>query len=664
VTLNTIFSPFLLRGTLLFATTLMVNPAAWPQTEPAQTAPVQTPPAQAEPAQTAPQPAPPPVPHGTVLFNRDADSVPPPETKTPPNTPATQASIATVTDAERSSLTFTAYDLDVHLAPAKSELSAHVRFTVRNSGGAPLTRLALQISSSLKWETISMRGADRVVPLPFAQEVIDTDADHTGKAQEAVISLPLPLEPGASLELTAFYSGKVEQSGERLERIGAPADQAGRADWDRITPERTALRGYGDVLWYPTAAVPVFLGDGAKLFQSVGSTRLMQAEAMVRLRLAVEYVGDPPDTAFFCGRKEKLVAVSENANVVVAESPGVATVEFPIRPLGFRGLSLFVTDRAATTTDGDLIAAVTDHFDTLPSYAAAAAKVQPLLKDWLGTDPLSPLNILDQEGQPFEDDALLVTQMHTGDAAVLAPSLVHSMTHAWFNSSHVWLDEGVPQFMSVLWAEQTLGRDAALQQLQEQASTLSVGEPAQLPTPNPAYVGQSLILAKDDVYYRTKAAAVLVMLRSIVGEDALKDALKSYRMDEKEDSDPKHFQRVVEHSSKKDLNWFFEDWVYHDRGLADLSIANVTPRALPAAKDKEASWLIAVEVRNDGDAAAEIPVTVRSGKMTATEKLRIMGRSSGSTRIVFEGEPEEVIVNDGSVPEVGSSVHRRQVTVH
>jgi len=598
-------------------------------------------------------------PRGTVLFDKSQDAAP---VAKKPGAVVAQP-LANVTDTERSSLIFTAYDLDVHLAPAKSQIAVHSRFTVRNSGTVPLARLALQISSSLKWETFAMRSAERIVPLSFAQETIDTDADHTGKAQEAVVTLPQPLAAGASIELTAFYSGTMEQSGERLERIGAPADQAAHADWDAITAERIALRGFGNVLWYPTAAAPAFLGDGAKLFQSVGQTKLLQAPAIVHLRLAVEYVGDPPDTAFFCGRREKLIAVSENANVVVADSPGVATAEFSERPLGFRGMSLFVTDRAATMTDGDLISAVTDHYDALPSYAAAASKVQSLLKDWLGADPRAPLDIIDLDGQPFEDDALLVTRVRANEADVLAPSLAHSLTHAWFRSSHVWLDEGVPQFMSLLWIEQSQGREAALQQLQQQVNTLSLAEPGILQSADSAQVGQSLIQAHDDVYYRTKAAAVLWMLRSVVGDDALKHALQLYRRDEKGDVDPKHFQQVLEHASKKNLAWFFDDWVYRDRGLADLSIVSVTPRALPAKVDKGASWLIAVEVRNDGDAAVEVPVTVRSGTLTQTENLRILGRSSASTRIVFEGEPDEVMVNDGSAPEMTTSRHTKAVIV-
>src|ERR1700730_1236311 len=273
-------------------------------------------------AQTTPSPDPDQTaPHGKVLFNRDQDS---PAVEKAAKPLAKQPALA-VSDAERGSLTFTAYDLDVHLAPAQSRLAVHAGFTVKNSGKEPLTRLILQISSSLKWESFAMRSGGRVSPLSFTDQTIDTDADHTGKATEAVVSLPQPLEPGATVELTGFYSGEVAQSAERLERIGAPLDQATRADWDRIGPEGTALRGFGNVLWYPTAAAPVFLGDGAKLFQSVGQTKLQQAAAMIHLRLTVEYVGDAPDAAFFCGRREQLKTVSENQSLPVAESPGVAT---------------------------------------------------------------------------------------------------------------------------------------------------------------------------------------------------------------------------------------------------------------------------------------------------------------------------------------------------
>ncbi len=618
--------------------------------------------ANAQTAQTAPPSQAPstenaPTPHGTVLFKRDQDS--PPVQKTV-QTPA-QQTVVDVTDKERTSLTFTTYDLDVHLTPAKSQLAVHAAFTVRNSGQAPLTRLVFQLSSSLHWDSFAIENPGGVVSLPFVQHTIDTDADHTGKAAEAVVSLPQALAPGATVALTSFYSGEIAQSGNRLERIGAPEDQAARADWDRISPELTALRGFGNVLWYPTAAAPVFLGDGAKLFQSVGLAKLQQSKAITHLRLTVDYVGDAPDAAFFCGRREQLTAVSENADLPVAQSPGMAIADFPKQLLGFRTPSLFVTDRAGTVTSDSLISAVTDHYDALPNYDAAAEKVRPLLKEWIGPGPLAMLYLIDHEGQPFEDDALLVSPMRAADPALLSAPLVHSLSHAWFRSSHVWLDEGVAQFLSLLWIEQGEGREAAVKQLEQEANTLALAEPvvARDASGDP---GQSLIEARDEVYYRTKAAAVLWMLRSIVGDEALKRGLQLYRKDAKQDADPKEFQRVLEKAAQRDLNWFFDDWVYRDRGLPDLTIASVAPRALENKGDAQ-SWLVAVEVRNDGGAAAEVPVTVRSGTLTASQKLRIAGHSSASTRIVFQGIPDEVIVNDGSVPEVTSATHTRELVV-
>ncbi len=597
------------------------------------------------------QEVPPTPPAGTVVFS--TDNGPPVAAK------ARAVAVPEVTATEREAWTFTAYDLDVHLAPARAEVTVRARFTVRNDSAATQRYVPLQVSSSLHWESVAGDGV-----ASFGQHEIDTDADHTGRASEAIVTLGKPVAPGGSVEMTAFYTGEVHASAERLERIGAPLTEAGRADWDAVTPELTALRGFGDVLWYPVAAEPVFLGDGAKLFQAVGRGRLRQAGATIRLRLSVEYVGDPPDAAIFCGRREPLVGVSENKDVPVAESPGVATVEFETATLGFRSPSLFVTDRAPTVTDDTLIAAVTDRYDAVPAYAAAAELVRPLLTEWLGTAPETQLQVIDHAGQPFEDDAFLVLPMRAASPAELAPSLVQSLAHVWFRSERAWLDQGVPQLMSLLWLEQTKGRQAAVNTIQQGANALALAETEVAPNSGQALAPlvKEQAGASDDVFYRTKAAAVLWMLRSIAGEDALKQALRRYRG--AKDADPKTFEVLLEAASAKDLRWFFDDWVYRDRGLPDLTIAGVTPRELPAVGGKPAGWLVAVEVRNEGDAAAEVPVTVRSGELTATAMLRVAAKATASTRILFQAVPEEVLVNDGSVPEVRAGMHTVQVQVH
>jgi hypothetical protein len=606
-----------------------------------------------------------------------------------------------VTDAERDALTFTGYDLDVHLTPASAGISVRAGLTVRNDGTAPLERLGLDISSSLHWDAISMvgggpaGGASRgagVTPLKFEVAVLDTDADHTGRMGEAVVTLPQPLAPGATMGLTALYSGAIAQSAERLVRIGAPADTALGEDWDAVAasgPDApgagTALRGLGNVMWYPVSASPVFLGDGAKLFQAVGRAKLRESTATVRLRLAVEYAGEPPDAAFFCGRREQLIAISDNADVPIAEASGIATAMFAARPLGFRTPSLFVAGHAASgagpAANPDLIAAVTDRDDALASYSAAAGLVAPMLAEWFGAQPLTGLTILDHAGQPFEDDTLLVRPMQAEEPATLAPELAHSLTHAWVHSSRPWIDEGLAQFAGLLWTERSQGRAAALAEMQEADRALALAEP-EAPAAGPggtsasgpggdadaaqgtvSEAGDSLAAATGDIFYRTKAAAVWWMLRGIVGDRALQQALQAYRLDAKLDRDAKGFELTLEEFSHEDLRWFFDDWVYRDRGLPLLSIASVTPSRLESHGGLSTGWLVAVEVHNEGYAVAEVPVTVRSATAKETVRLRIPGRSSASTRVVFAGTPEEVEVNDGGVPETEETVHTRQLAL-
>ena len=501
-------------------------------------------------AQT-PDATPPP---GKVLFSRslDTDSAAQPvdsqqQSRLQSSAP-NQSDSLSVTDSERSALTFTAYDLDVHLTPASAGISVRAGLTVRNEGDTPLSRLILQISSSLHWDSLSMRNiAGASTSLAFVSHMVETDADHTGKMNEVVVTLPQPLAPGASLSLTALYSGSIPPSAERLQRIGAPDDQALSADWDSISPLLTALRGFGNVLWFPVSAPPVFLGDGARLFQSVGRDRLRQSTATVRLRLAVEYTGDPPDAAFFCGRRQPLTAISDNTSLPEAVSPGIATALFDSQPLGFRPLSLFITDRpsspAGTPDNPTMIAAITSHYDALPAYSAAAALVEPLLTDWLGPQPLTSLNLIDHAGQPFEDDTLLVLPMRSANPATLVPSLAHSLTHLWIRSTHPWIDEGLAQFLGLLWTERTSGRAAALAELQDAARPLALIQPedpdstgcamhggsivmggkepdTSLGCASVSLAGSSLANATGEVFYRTKAAAVWWMPRSILGDDA------------------------------------------------------------------------------------------------------------------------------------------------
>jgi hypothetical protein len=46
-----------------------------------------------------------------------------------------------------------------------------------------------------------------------------------------------------------------------------------------------------------------------------------------------------------------------------------------------------------------------------------------------------------------------------------------------------------------------------------------------------------------------------------------------------------------------------------------------------------------------------VPVTVRAQEGEATKRLEVRGKSKNSIRIMVPSLPQEVVVNDGSVPE-------------
>jgi aminopeptidase N len=254
----------------------------------------------------------------------------------------------------------------------------------------------------------------------------------------------------------------------------------------------------------------------------------------------------------------------------------------------------------------------------------------------------------------YESGGVLFIGIAADSPEKLAEPMAHALAHTYFESPQEWLNEGVPSFIGTLWIEHIHDRTMALEKLEASRGALAFAEPG---TPG-AGPGENLPQASDAIYYRTKATYVLWMLRDMVGDKPLAAALQTYSAaaySTEADTSPDYFQRVVERASGKDLKWFFGDWVYRDRGLPDLSIAGVN--SSPAAHQGE--FLVAVDIANDGFTETEVPVTVRSHDSTLTERVRLPGKTKTAHRMLVDGDPVEVIVNDGTVPEVQAGIHRR-----
>lgn len=555
-----------------------------------------------------------------------------------------------VTDAERRAVTIASWNLEVHLAPARQSLEARAIVTLRNDGATPLAIIPLQLSSTLHFDSIGLNGR----PAAFTQATIESDADHTGQLNEAAISLPEPLAPQATLTLDVNYGGTIPLSAQRLTAIGAPQPTAEASDWDRISPDLTALRGFGNVVWYPVSSIPVKLAGGANLFNEIGRQKLNDQDATVTLKLTDEFFSEPPTAAILDGHD---VPLAKPSAMPTATFPGVITASLPAARLGFQAPSLFLARLTETDGNGLRVFSTATDVPSAQRYVAGAATAQTFIQSWLGNKPHPPFTILslpDADDAPAETGDLLATPLTTDDAAHLAPLLIHPLTHAAFHSPRAWLDEGVPTFLNTLWIEQNQGHVAAMENLNAGRPALAIEEP---PTPGSGDgpgSGQDLLHAVSPLYYRTKAAYVLWMLRSVAGDKPLQSALQAY--DPAQDTSPAYFEHLLEQTSGKDLHWFFQNWVDEDRGLPDLSIGGVYP-----SPEGHQQVLVAVDIINNGYAAADVPLTVKGDDASLTDWVRVPAHARITHRMTLTENPVEVDLNDGSVPEVQDSIHQKLI---
>jgi aminopeptidase N len=208
-------------------------------------------------------------------------------------------------------------------------------------------------------------------------------------------------------------------------------------------------------------------------------------------------------------------------------------------------------------------------------------------------------------------------------------------------------------FAQALYLEQQSGHQVALDYIGLHRSALSAAEKETTekenvkPTTVPGSedeANRSLVNTTDEELYRSKAMCVWWMLRDMVGDQALKKALASYHADE--DKEPSYMPRLIQAQTQRDLEWFFDDWVYRDRGLPDFKVASAfTRKTLPN------GYMITITVDNLGAAGAEVPLTVKFEGGEIMKRMVVRGKSNGVIRVEVPKPPEEIVVNDGSVPE-------------
>jgi Peptidase family M1 domain len=553
------------------------------------------------------------------------------------------ASAVNVFSLDREAFTFTSYDLNVRIEPAQQRLAARGKITLRNDSTTPQKIAVLQISSSLDWRSIKAGGRQ----LQFVSQPYTSDIDHTGTLSEAIVTLPEAVSPKATVDLEIAYEGVIVLDATRLAGIGAPDATAQSTDWDQISTKFTAVRGVGHVAWYPVSTEAGSLAEGNTAFDSVGRWKTREAASTMHLQVSV-----PSDDE---AEKPELL-VNATACPTAHEVQHEFLADCTYRSLGFVVPTFVIADYEVVDRAAVQVHFLHGHDASAAIYADAAEKAIPLVTEWFGAprSKAETADLPDPNAPPFESASLLLMPLTGTDSKLAGLAAAHQLTHASFFSPRPWINEGLAHFAQALYLEHLSGRQVALNYMGLHRSALSAVETEQKKqTTAPRSeneMARSLVNTTDEELYRSKAMCVWWMLREIVGEPALKKALASYHADE--DKEPSYLQHLIQAQTKRDLEWFFDDWVYRDRGLPEFKIESAFARkTLPGA------YVLTVTVSNLGAAGAEVPLTVKFAGGEVTERLVVRGKSNGVIRVEVPKPPEEVVVNDGSVPESGTTNH-------
>jgi len=476
-------------------------------------------------------------------------------------------------------------------------------------------------------------------PLQFVSQPYTSDIDHTGSLSEAIVTLPEAVSPKATVVLEIAYEGVILLDATRLTRIGAPEDQANSSDWDQISSKFTAVRGIGYVAWYPISTEAANLSEGKNLFEILHRWKARENASMHLQFAATSDESEPPE-----------FLVNATGCAVAHEVQHEFVADCTYRLLGSLVPAFVIADYGIVDRSALAVHFLHGHDAAAALYADAAEKVLPLVTDWFGAArrKAETADLLDPDSAPYESGPLLLTPLIATNDKVARLSAAHQLTHAAFSSPRPWINEGLAHFAQALYLEQQSGRQAALDYIGLHRSALNAAEndPDNKTTAprSEDEVNRSLINSDDEELYRSKALCVWWMLRDMIGDAALKKALASYHSDD--DKEPSYMQKLLQSQTQRDLEWFFDDWVYRDRGLPDFKVASAfTRKTLPE------GYMLTITVENLGAAGAEVPLTVKFEGGEITKRLVVRGKSTGVIRVEVSKPPQEIVVNDGSVPE-------------
>jgi len=156
-------------------------------------------------------------------------------------------------------------------------------------------------------------------------------------------------------------------------------------------------------------------------------------------------------------------------------------------------------------------------------------------------------------------------QTMTGEGTFLEWVTVHELGHQWWGDcvtcatwSDIWLNEGFATYTEALWEQfKPGGSEAGLH------DSMAMKRPSEVSGTVYCYDTSDINRIFSGAYTYNKAAWVLHMLRSVLGDEKFFQGLGVYRAaHEYSSATTADFQAAMESAYGSTLQWFFNEWVY------------------------------------------------------------------------------------------------------
>ncbi|MFZ0962510.1 MAG: M1 family aminopeptidase [Terriglobia bacterium] len=483
------------------------------------------------------------------------------------------------------------YVIDAELFPSEHLLNAQARVDIVPN--SDLTTLAFELHSSLR-----------------VDKVVDTAGQEVAFSQQGQtlnLTMSNPLTAGKPASVTVTYGGTLSSA------EGSPVEGIKVA---YVGPEGSYLLYPGR--WFPVNAYSVNRFS-ATMNITVPSDETViasgKAAAPVRETGKVTYTYDFENPSFpgtvIAGRYVVQPATAVGADITLYLMPG--------------------------------------HENLVTRYGDTAAKILAFYSDVFGPLPSAHLSIVeigDDTVGGYTAPGVVALASRGFTNPVNYRLLAHEISHLWWRClvspatpNDAFLDEGLAEYSKAMYVQESAG-DAAFEDLMRETAVgaltheevAPIAQAGQLHEFTPEY--QSIVF--------DKGAMVFHMLRWVIGDEAFRQTLrtmaeqyawKSITADE--------FQRLAEKASKRELTFFFAQWV-NSTGVPQFKRTWAVYRL-------QKGYQVVGKMEQDLD-IFRMPVEVRvmcQGSKPVTQRVEMVGTTADFT-IDTRTKPLRVLVDPAS----------------